>query len=82
MSYTFRVGDTTIGRIVPETCEAITAVLKEKHFKVGIEKRGALVAILPAKQTNLHVFSIPLSGMENIWRLASGHRVIINIGPS
>ncbi|XP_059894187.1 uncharacterized protein LOC132447425 [Gadus macrocephalus] len=33
LSYHFRMGESTIGQFVPETCEAIYSVLKEKYAK-------------------------------------------------
>jgi hypothetical protein len=36
LSYRFRMGESTIGKFVPETCEAIYSVLKEKYAKVCI----------------------------------------------
>ncbi len=36
LSYQFRMGVSTIGQFVPETCAAIYHVLKEKYFKVCV----------------------------------------------
>ncbi|KAJ8043856.1 hypothetical protein HOLleu_11140 [Holothuria leucospilota] len=34
LAFQFRLGETTIGKIVPETCDALYEVLKGKYFKV------------------------------------------------
>ena len=36
LQYLFRVSNVTIGRIVPETCQAIYNRLRENHLKVGL----------------------------------------------
>ena len=35
LAYQFRVGKSTIGEIIPETCQAIYEVLKDKYFQVN-----------------------------------------------
>ena len=37
LSYHFRMGVSTIRQFIPETCEVIYRVLKEKYLKVCIE---------------------------------------------
>ncbi len=34
LSWLFRIGATTIGEIIPDVCEAIFTVLKDKYMKV------------------------------------------------
>lgn len=43
LQFTFRVGNNTIGRIVPETCRAIYKVLAKEYFKVCICHRVMLI---------------------------------------
>ncbi|XP_025105282.1 uncharacterized protein LOC112570846 [Pomacea canaliculata] len=35
LSFLYRLGRTTVGKIIPETCKAITAALKDQYLKVG-----------------------------------------------